>query len=60
MDEDIGDDSHEYAVGDAVGQWHEDDADEAWNAGDIIGEVNLADFVHHHDAYEYQRCCRSL
>ena len=54
MDKHIGDDSHEDAVGDAVGQWHQNDADKAWDASYIVGEIDLTHFVHHHYTYEYQ------
>ena len=60
MNQHVGDDTHEDAVGDAVGQGHHDDADEAGNAGDVVGEVHLAHLVHHHHADQNQSRSGSL
>ena len=57
MDQYIGNHTHEDTIRDAVGQRHKHDTDKTRYSRYIIGEINLADIVHHHDTHQNQ--CRS-
>ena len=56
----IGDETQEYSVGNAVSERHNGDAHEARNSIGIIRKVHLSDIVHHHNANEEQSRSRCL
>ena len=60
MDQHIGDDAHQNTVGNAISKRHQHNAYKAGNAGDVVGEVYLANVVHHHHTDQYQGGCRGL
>ena len=56
--EDIAQVTQYYAVGDTVGEWHEQNADECRYGFGIIREVNILYRSHHHEAdQDEHRCC---
>ena len=60
MDQHIRNNAHEDTIRDAIGKRHQHNTDKTRYSRYIIGEINLADVVHHHDTHQNQCCCCSL